>query len=290
MTRLRLSRCQDSLERLVPPLHPVEGQGPLRRPAHPGDVVPVGALGLRRRRLSHRLGGLLHPNRRPLRRTGRPRSHDRGRSNLLVRRPPGPTRGSSGHPVQLDRRCRPPGAAVRCLGAGGQLRRVRRRRGAPRTRLLLAAVGSRRLPDLGLPCGDPGARVRLHARRPQRRLHARRPGQRSRPGRRLQHADQGRTGDDRRGAAGQRLLDLAPSPPRHRCLARRPEAGRTRPPRRPAQPRVPRDDLLRRRARHPSSPAQRRHPAVAGPGDRRPAGAAGVALRHEHRHGRRAAR
>ena len=45
---------------------------------------------------------------------------------------------------------------------------------------------------------------------------------------------------------------------------------------------------LRRRARHQPGAAQRRHPAVAGGGDRRAAGAAGLAVRHQHRDGRAA--
>ena len=39
-----------------------------------------------------------------------------------------------------------------------------------------------------------------------------------------------------------------------------------------------------RRARDQPGPAQHRHPAVAGAGDRRPARAAGLAVRHQHRH------
>ena len=58
-----------------------------------------------------------------------------------------------------------------------------------------------------------------------------------------------------------------------------------RPRERAEEPRLPADVDLRRRTRHPPGPAQRRHPAVAGRGDRRPTGAAGLAVRHQHRDG-----
>ena len=51
-----------------------------------------------------------------------------------------------------------------------------------------------------------------------------------------------------------------------------------------AQRRVDGQHLLHRRALDQPGPAQHRDPAVAGAGDRRTAGAAGVPVRHQHRH------
>ena len=53
----------------------------------------------------------------------------------------------------------------------------------------------------------------------------------------------------------------------------------------PAQQGIPAPQCVRRGARHQPGPAQHRDPAVAGRGDRCAAGAAGLAVRHQHRDG-----
>ena len=68
-------------------------------------------------------------------------------------------------------------------------------------------------------------------------------------------------------------------------VAARSRARRARAQQRAAEPRLPADVHLRRRARHPSGPAQRRDPALAGRGDGRAPGAAGLAVRDQHRPG-----
>ena len=87
----------------------------------------------------------------------------------------------------------------------------------------------------------------------------------------------------RRGLPGQRRRDQPAAAGR----ARRPHPGgpQGQDPRArtAAQPRLAPHDLLRRRVLDQPGAAQRRDPAVAGRGDRRPAGAAGLPVRHQHR-------
>ena len=141
-------------------------------------------------------------------------------------------------------------------------------------------VRPRRLHDRRLPARGAGAVAGLHAVRPQHRLHRRRPHRRPGPGLRQRRPDPGRAAVHR-GDAGLNTL----------YITRLPDAEHdVRPPR-------PREKLgrgalrnrgflllnfMRRRARHQPGAAQHGDPALAGAGDRRSAGAAGLAVRHQH--------
>ena len=142
-------------------------------------------------------------------------------------------------------------------------------------------VHARRLPPRGA-----GAVPRVHAGGPQHRLHDRRADRRRGAGlQQRRHHPRG-PAVHRVRAAAQRLLHHPPARRAARQGARR--GGRAAQPGRAAEPRLPVADDLRRRARHQPGAAQHRDPAVAGRGDRRPARAARLAVRHQHGAGRAA--
>ena len=164
--------------------------------------------------------------------------------------------------------------------------RDERRRGRPAQR-------PRRLHDRGLPPRGAGALAGLHAGGPQRRLHPRCAGRRRRAGHGPRRGRPGGAAADGLPARPQRVVGLQAPRRDPRAVAgvraRGGRRARRREAQRPAQPGLLPDEHLQRRARHARRAAQRRHPAVAGAGDRRAARAARVAVRHQHGDGGRPA-
>ena len=168
------------------------------------------------------------------------------------------------------------------LAVHRQLQRVRRdgcRHGGGR---VARRRGVRLLHDRRAATRRAGRLARLHVLRSQPGLHHGRCPRRHRARLRLQQGARGHPVVHRRRVHGQRRGDPAAA----QRLARRSHArgaqGQDPRARAAAEPRLDDQHLLRRRALDQPGAAQPRHPALAGPGDRRPAGAARVPVRHQH--------
>ncbi|CAA9376454.1 MAG: Putative membrane transport protein, partial [uncultured Nocardioidaceae bacterium] len=243
---------------------------------------PVPPLRPRRRHVHDRLGGLLHPDRRALRGAGRPRPDDRRRRGV----PGSPADGQAGRPLRCEEDVggerRGAGVDVRGVAVHHRLQGLRRDGGRHGGHRRARRRSARRLHDRCAAARGAGDLARLHVLRPQRRLHSRRPPRRDRARLRVERRPARPAVVHRGGLPGQRQRDHPAAEGVARRAHRRGAQGQDPRTGAAAEPWLAAHHVLRWGLLDQPGAAQHRDPVVAGGGDRRPEGAAGVPLRHQH--------